>query len=241
MTSISNCRDQDSIPVASIPPQLRDLQATHPIWNNPLLQACRAGSLSRDDLRYVFSQYYAYSRCFTRYLAALMMNCEDDLMRAQLSQNLWEEGGGTAPERRHANIFRNFLIQGLELDVGAIEFEPASLEFSKAYLRAANSNDLAFSAAFLSMGTEGIVPRLYGDFLVGLRMAGVPEQHLEFFHIHIAGDDDHAETLKQILLSLSAEPDFANRARRGLEHALDLRAGFFTYLQRSLAQKREVA
>jgi pyrroloquinoline quinone (PQQ) biosynthesis protein C len=241
MTSISNCRDEDAIPVASIPAQLHDLQADHPIWNNPLLQACRAGSLSRDDLRYVFSQYYAYSRCFTRYLAALMMNCEDDLLRAQLSQNLWEEGGGTAPERRHANIFRNFLIQGLELDVGAIEFEPASLEFSRAYLRAANSNDLAFSAAFLSMGTEAIVPRLYSDFVVGLRMAGVPEQHLEFFHIHIAGDDDHAETLKQILLSLSAEPDFANRARRGLEHALDLRAGFFTYLQRSLAQKREVA
>lgn len=241
MTSIANRRDQDSLPVASIPPQLHDLQASHPLWNNPLLQACRAGSLSRDDLRYVFSQYYAYSRCFTRYLAALMMNCEDDLMRAQLSQNLWEEGGGTAPERRHANIFRNFLIHGLDLHIDAIAFEPASLEFSRAYLRAANSSDLAFSAAFLSMGTEGIVPRLYGDFVVGLRMAGVLEQHLEFFHIHIAGDDEHAETLKQILLSQSAEPDFANRARRGLQHALDLRAGFFTYLQRSLAQKREVA
>jgi hypothetical protein len=47
------------------------------------------GTFSRDDLRYIFSQYHLYTSSFTRFLAAVMVNCESDLFRARLSENLW--------------------------------------------------------------------------------------------------------------------------------------------------------
>ena len=95
---------------------LHALQAEHPFWNCRLLTAFAQGALSRDDVRYVFSQYHLYSSSFTRFLAAVMASSENDLHRAQLAQNLWEEGGGCEPSRRHAQIFRNFLNNSLGID-----------------------------------------------------------------------------------------------------------------------------
>jgi hypothetical protein len=50
------------------------------------------------------------------------------------------------------------------------------------------------AAAFLAVGTEGIVSRVYEIMQTGLRRAGIPDAELEVFAIHIACDDDHAAT-----------------------------------------------
>src|SRR3990167_1269801 len=92
------------------------LRDQHPIWQNPLLLSCQAGWLRFKDFQYLFSQYYLYSRNFTRFLAAVMVNCESDYHRSLLSENLWEEGGGIEIEKRHAEIFRVFLKQHLQVD-----------------------------------------------------------------------------------------------------------------------------
>lgn len=218
--------------------ELREIQANHPIWNNPLLLACREGQLTIEDFQFIFGQYYAYSRSFTRFLAALMAGCDDDLLRAQLSQNLWEEGGGASLDRRHSNIFREFLTRGLGLALEQIRFEVASMQFVNDYLDCASNRDFAYASAFLSMGTEGIVSRLYTDFILGLRQAGVAEEHLEFFKIHIACDDEHAETLEKMMLSAVGQHDFTCSARLGLEQALNLRHNFLLSLYRRLHERR---
>lgn len=220
--------------------ELRMLQRNHPLWENPLLVACREGTLTVEDFQFIFSQYYAYSRSFTRFLAALMAGCDDDLLRSQLSQNLWEEGGGTSPENRHSNIFRRFLTDGLGLKLEQITFEAASLQFVKDYLEASSNHDFAYATAFLSLGTEGIVPRLYTDFVEGLLQAGIPEENLEFFKIHISCDDDHAETIERMMLSAVGQNDFTCSAQLGLERALDLRHQFLLYLDRRLHERRNL-
>ena len=67
---------------------------THPMWECRLLKSCELGHLSKDDFKILFEQYFIYSKNFTRYLCALMANMENDLHRSQLSENIWEEGGG---------------------------------------------------------------------------------------------------------------------------------------------------
>jgi pyrroloquinoline-quinone synthase len=101
---------------------LRRFEQGHAFWSNDLFAACRAGVLTREDFAFVFGQYALYSKNFTRYLSGLMANLEDDLLRARLSENLWEEGGGADPEERHAELFRRFLAEGLGIDVGAIDY-----------------------------------------------------------------------------------------------------------------------
>lgn len=222
-------------------PRIAPLQAfesAHSFWNNRLFAACRAGSLTKADFQFVFAQYYLYSKNFTRYLSGLMANLDDDLLRSRLSENLWEEGGGAAPEKRHAQIFRNFLQKGLGIDIASIEFEPCTRHFVEQFLTNCIQKDAMHASAFLSLGTEGIVARMYTILVEGLRKAGVDEQHLEFFHIHIACDDDHAATLHDILCSFRDKPEWERQSRLALDLSLRLRRDFFDSLMNEIQRRR---
>lgn len=219
--------------------QLHALRDNHPLWSCRLFKACQSGALSRADMKYIFAQYQLYSRSFTRFISAVMANCDNDLFRSQLSENLWEEGGGAEPERRHAEIFRKFLRDGLDIeDPNATAYEPYARLFVREYLVHCLRSEPAAGAAFLSLGTEGIVARMYAIFVAGLKHAGIREEHLEFFHIHMACDDEHALTLERMMLSYADEPNWFDICARAMNAALDLRLKFFDDIMIALQQQR---
>jgi pyrroloquinoline quinone (PQQ) biosynthesis protein C/quercetin dioxygenase-like cupin family protein len=218
---------------------LRHLQDQHPLWRCALLSGFAQGAFSRDDLRYIYSQYHLYSSSFTRYIAAVMTNCENDLFRAQLSENLWEEGGGCEPARRHAQIFRDFLARSLGItDVKQIAYAPSTRQFVRGYLDFAIRSDAMSGSAFLSLGTEGIVSRMYQIMRSGLRQAQIPDGELEFFDIHIACDDAHAVTLENMMASYADHPGWFDACRTAMNRALDLRLEFFDHLFDALQSRR---
>jgi pyrroloquinoline quinone (PQQ) biosynthesis protein C/mannose-6-phosphate isomerase-like protein (cupin superfamily) len=219
--------------------KLRAMQAEHRFWRNPLLEAFAQGTLTLEDLKFVFSQYHLYSKNFTRFVAAVMANCDSDLFRAQLSENLWEEGGGCEPDRRHAQIFRNFLRNSLGVaDAEAIDYASFTRHFVREYLVQCLRSEPMVGTAFLSLGTEGIVHRLYETMLVGLRKAGLAETQLEFFHIHIACDDEHAVTLERMMASYAGEQGWFDACLQAMNRALDLRTEFFTNIFEALHERR---
>jgi pyrroloquinoline quinone (PQQ) biosynthesis protein C/mannose-6-phosphate isomerase-like protein (cupin superfamily) len=218
--------------------QLHTAQGEHPFWSNRLFKACSAGTLTKDDFKFIFSQYYLYSKNFTRYLAALMANCDSDYHRSRLSENLWEEGGGAAPEKRHAEIFRRFLVDGLEIDVSNIDFIDSTRFFVREYLDFCMHSHPTAGSAFLSLGTEGIVARMYGILLEGLIHAGIAEEHTAFFRLHMECDDEHAETLEKMMLSFANTPDWYNTCYRSMVYALSLRERFFDKLYECLEIRR---
>jgi pyrroloquinoline quinone (PQQ) biosynthesis protein C/mannose-6-phosphate isomerase-like protein (cupin superfamily) len=219
--------------------ELRRLRDEHPLWNNRLFQACRAGTLDREDLRYVFSQYQLYSRNFTRFIAALMANCDNDLFRSRLSENLWEEGGGCVPEHRHAELFRRFLAEVFDLSKPDLtDYEACTQYFVNEYLAFCLRSGPAAGSAFLSLGTEGIVARMYEVFMAGFRHAGIREDQLTFFKIHIECDDDHARTLEQLMLSYAGEPRWFETCKQAMCHAMDLRLQFFERIVDGLQRRR---
>ena len=218
---------------------LHRLQSDHPFWSCRLLSGFASGAFSRDELSYVFSQYHVYTSSFTRFIAAVMASCESDLFRAQLSENLWEEGGGCAPERRHAQIFRNFLHRSLGIeDVTKIEYAPYARHFVREYLAQSMRPDPVAAAAFLSLGTEGIVARMYQMMRTGLRRAGIADGELEFFDIHIACDDAHAATLENLMVSYAGQQGWFEACAAALKTALDLRMEFFDNIFDALQHRR---
>ncbi|MFN6194146.1 MAG: iron-containing redox enzyme family protein [Planctomycetota bacterium] len=217
---------------------LRAFEAAHPFWSNQLFDACKAGWLTKDDFRFVFGQYYLYSKNFTRYLSGLMANLDDDLLRSRLSENLWEEGGGAAPEHRHAQIFRDFLSQGLGIDLATIEFLPCTRHFVDQFLGQCLRGTALHGSAFLSLGTEAIVARMYALMVDGLLAAGVPDEQLRFFRIHMACDDAHAATLEDILCSFRGQSDWEQQCRDALDLALRLRGAFFDQLMAEVRHRR---
>lgn len=218
--------------------QLRDLQANHSLWRNSLFRAFESGSLSLIDLQFVFGQYSFYSRNFTRYLAGFMANSDNDMHRAQLVENLWEESGEADLNNRHAELFRRFLTHGLGLVLDELEATPATQVFVNEVLSFCLRSPAHESSAFLSLGTEGIVPRMYSLFIKGLQQAGITDEHLDFFHLHTACDDEHAVTLEKIMVSYASDPGWFESCRRALTFALDLREQFFEQLYQQLQVQR---
>ena len=218
---------------------LHALQHDHALWSCRLLSGFEEGAFSLSDMRYVFSQYHLYTSTFTRFIAAVMASCESDLFRAQLAQNLWEEGGGCEPSRRHAQIFRSFLHSSLGIDdLQNIAYAPHTRHFVREYLAQSQRDEPVAGAAFLSLGTEGIVSRMYGIMRRGLIQAGVPAAELEFFDIHIACDDEHAVTLENLMLSYADQPGWFDACAGALKRSLDLRMEFFESLFDDLQRAR---
>jgi quercetin dioxygenase-like cupin family protein/pyrroloquinoline quinone (PQQ) biosynthesis protein C len=219
--------------------ELKRISDEHPLWTCRLFEACRAGALDRGDFQYIFSQYQLYSKSFTRFIAALMANCDNDLYRSILSKNLWEEGGGCEPELRHAEIFRRFLRDSLAVESPElVEYDVHTLHFVDEYLQFCTHRPALAVSAFLSLGTEAIVPPMYQVFITGLRGAGLRDDELEFFKIHVACDDDHAQSLEDLMVSYRGEPGWFEACRSALIRALDLRFAFFEHLIEGLQRRR---
>ncbi|MCY2958441.1 MAG: iron-containing redox enzyme family protein [Planctomycetota bacterium] len=213
-------------------------QKEHLFWDNELFRGCRLGLFSLDDFRFIFSQYYLYSKNFTRYLSGLMANLDDDRLRAKLCQNLFEESGEDDLDQRHAQLFRNFLTYGLGIDLAKINFLPFTHHFVDRFLDHTRNGSALYASSFLSLGTEAIVSQMYEIFVNGLLHAGIAEEHLVFFRIHMAGDDAHAATLAEILASFSAKPGFLVNAEDALNESLRLRGEFFDGLVCELRHRR---
>src|SRR5262249_2575812 len=93
-------------------------------------------------------------------------------------------------------------------------------------------------SAFLSLGTEGIVARMYSILVDGMRAAGIDDGKLEFFHIHMECDDEHALTLEEMMLSYSDQPEWYSACLQAMDRALTLRYRFFESLYEGLQHRR---
>jgi mannose-6-phosphate isomerase-like protein (cupin superfamily)/pyrroloquinoline quinone (PQQ) biosynthesis protein C len=215
---------------------LSQFAKNHSFWDNRLFAACLAGELTRDDFTYLFSQYYLYSKNFTRYIAGVMANCDKDNFRAKLTQNLWEESGEESGIS-HAEIFRNFLKTSLGItDLSKIEYEDFTRSFVEIYLENSMQSNPLWGSAWLSLGTEGIVSDMYQIMVTGMRQAGFDDTELEFFHIHIGCDDEHAATLAELMCSYETCPDWHEKCTQATDLALSARAHFFDCLYAKIFQ-----
>jgi len=217
---------------------LHDHMNSHPIWDSRLLKAFEMKHLTLDDIRFIFSQYYLYSKNFTRYLSGLMANMENDYFRAKLSENLWEEGGGADPNERHSFLFHKFLTDALGIDLDSVKYEAYSHNFVQKFLNQCINENALESASFLSVGTEAIVPRLYSIMVSGMKKVGLSDSDLKFFHLHMECDDEHAETLEEILLDYKDHPNWKQRSLAALDYALNLRLQFLEEIFDSLRVER---
>lgn len=218
--------------------RLSQVTNSHKIWDNLFLLACHRGDLSLSDFQYFFSQYYFYTKNFTKLLAAVLLQCDSDYFRAEISRNLWEESGGIDVDMRHAEIYRVFLTKTLNIDLEHIVFADHTRYFFEEYLRYCIQSTPLECAAILSIATEGIVSKLYAIFKEGLLKSGITEEALEFFNIHIEVDDQHAETLKELLLSYQQEENWFLKAEKAITKALDLRDNFFSAIHADIIFKK---
>ena len=134
---------------------------------------------------------------------------------------------GADPNERHSFLFHKFLTNSLGIDLESVKYEAYSHNFVQKFLNQCINENALESAALLSVGTEAIVPRLYSIMVTGMEKVGLSDVDLRFFHLHMECDDEHAETLEEILLDYKDQPDWRQRSLAALDYALNLRLQFF--------------
>jgi pyrroloquinoline-quinone synthase len=163
------------------------------------LSRCREGVVSLMELKAFVLQHHYYSRNFTRYLCALLSNLGAEADRLSLAFNLFEELGlGTCGQVPHTQIYRS-LMQLIGVKPGDAPVLPSTQFLIDRMFVSCREPDPLVGLGALCLGAEAIVPHIYSQVVQGFRAHGIAETTLEFFHIHIMGDDAHALTMKEII------------------------------------------
>ncbi|HYI00444.1 cupin domain-containing protein [Hyalangium sp.] len=211
--------------------------ASHPFWDNRLLQACRRGVLTREDFAFIFSQYALFTRSSARFVHALMVQCDSELWCTKMTQVLWEETGAPTSEKRPTALFRRFLRDGLGVEVESIRFLDCTRYLVRECLDGCLRPPASAASAFLAFGLEAPIPRLFSVFVDALLHADVSERHLAFFHRKM-DDSARASLLEELVRAHSREPGWFDTSMHALEQALELQGRFFESLFEALQHQR---
>jgi len=199
--------------------------------DTPFLKKCREGTVSRTSLERFLVQQYFYSRHFTRYLCALLSNIHNDEHRRELTENLVDETGmGKVTSTPHSRIYRKMLDR-LGVDPAKSEPLPETQALIDTMWESCRSPNPAVGLGALCLGAEAIVPHIYSQIVAGFSAVGEDPNALDFFHIHIACDDEHALTMKRIIEEELTTPEQKNALTTSAARAIAARTRFFRALE----------
>jgi len=176
--------------------------------STPFLTRCRSGQVTRRELDSFVRQHRFYSKHFTRYLCSLLSNIQGDKERLALCENLFEEMGlGDFGNIPHSLVYTRMMNRlGIRMDDEEVFFYTSEL-VDLMYECCRNENPILGLGA-LCLGAEAIVPHIYSQVVAGFIAIGESDEDLDYFLMHIEGDEEHAETMLKIISNeLKKSPD----------------------------------
>jgi pyrroloquinoline-quinone synthase len=177
----------------------------HRVRAHPFLERCRNGTITLNELKEFLVQQGLYSAYFTRYLCALMSNLPSSDAVLELAENLFEElgldGGDSTP---HHIIYRN-MLEHFGLSIKGIAPTPSTRKLIDTMLHHCKNPNPSYGLGAICLGAEALVPVLYADIITGFTACGIAAKDIDFFRIHVECDDGHAETLRDMMVSIAAD------------------------------------
>jgi pyrroloquinoline-quinone synthase len=161
-------------------------------------RAWAAGELSRAQLGDWAIQHFYYIDPIPQQFAALFARLPDLDARQHLLENLLGEEMPNAPGKRHPDLLRKFARACGVSDERILRAEEndevlATTRAMRAWIwELAGIRQLAESCAGIMVALEGQLPTLYPKYVEAMRKMGFSEDEMEFFHVHIEGDTEHA-------------------------------------------------
>ncbi|MCR6480865.1 iron-containing redox enzyme family protein [Variovorax sp. ZS18.2.2] len=204
----------------------------HRIRDSRFLVRCRQGEVELNELKLFLVQQGIYSSYFTRYLCALMANLPSNTQVSRLAENLCEELGLTEDSATpHSVLYRNMLIH-FELSQEGQRPLLGTRRLIDTMFDHCRDANVARGLGALCLGAEALVPSIYTDLLKGFKAAGVTDDAVEFFRIHVECDDGHADTMQNIMVELArTNPDQIARMLSAGNALVDARLDFFESIE----------
>lgn len=199
----------------------------HPVLTDPFVKRLSAaGKVTRDEARRFAVLYYPHIFRTRLYQANALGIAPDEKLQYVLAEILHDEYGNGDISRTHPAVYRKFL-KATNVPESEWSIEPKFPElvlYIDTMMRLTQSSDWLAAAAAVGIASEWPIPRLYGDFLKGLRtVPGIVEDDLELFVSHIGIDEHHSQMMRDVLAPYAETADGRARIRAGVKTNLDAR------------------
>ncbi|MGB9475058.1 MAG: CADD family putative folate metabolism protein [Candidatus Udaeobacter sp.] len=169
------------------------------LLKHPFYLAWARGELSKEALADYAKQYYHHVAAFPTYLSAVHANCDDQVARKQLLNNLMDE---EASSPNHPELWKQF-ARGLsveDVDLAGAEKQPETKNLIDAFRSVCGKGSTAEGLATL-YAYESQIPAICESKIDGLKKYygfENPEDY-EYFTVHIEADREHSATEREML------------------------------------------
>jgi pyrroloquinoline-quinone synthase len=156
------------------------------------------GKLSRKQLGQWAIQHYYYISVIPPQFAVLYARMPDEKGRQMLMENLVGEEMPHQPEKSHPNLLLKFAQAcGVSREEVLAAERAGEILGGTRSMRAwiwelASRRPLHEACAGIMVALEGQLPTLYPGYISAMEKMGFSDDELEFFHVHVENDDEHA-------------------------------------------------
>lgn len=171
---------------------------------HPFSQLWASGGLSREQLGRWAIQHYYYISVIPQQFAALYARMPDPVGRHLLIENLVGEEMPEQPEKSHPNLLLKF-AKACGLDAETVEgaeergeILPGTRAMRAWIWELSTLRSMHEACSGIMVALEGQLPTLYPTYIAAMEKMGFTEDELEFFHIHVENDVEHAEVGLQL-------------------------------------------
>jgi pyrroloquinoline-quinone synthase len=184
-----------------------DIAAKH-LLKHPFYLAWTRGELSKAALADYARQYYHHVAAFPTYLSAVHANCDDQVTRKQLLNNLIDEEAGSP---NHPELWLQF-AEGLGFsasDVRNTARESETKKLIETFRSACGEGSTAQGLAAL-YAYESQIPEICESKIDGLKKhyGFTDPKPYEYFSVHIDADREHSAAEREMLRAHVGDQNF---------------------------------
>ena len=211
---------------------------------HPFSRAWGAGELSRAQLGDWAMQHFYYIDPIPQQFAQLYARLPDLDARQHLLENLLGEEMPQAPGKRHPDLLRKFAracgvsdekMQRAEQNGDVL---PGTRAMRSWIWELAGIRPLAEACAGIMVALEGQLPTLYPKYVEAMRKMGFTEDDMEFFHVHIEGDTEHAHIGLELTDRYATSPELQERAIATVRASASMRYAMLDGIYERVVVKR---
>ena len=156
------------------------------------------GKLSREQLGLWAIQHYYYISAIPAQFAALYARMPDEDGQELLMENLVGEVMPDAPETSHPNLLLRFArASGIDDDTCKNAERDGKILAGTRAMRSwiwdlASVRPLHEACGGIMVALEGQLPTMFPKYIAAMEKMGYADDDLEFFHVHVENDVEHA-------------------------------------------------
>lgn len=207
-------------------------------------RAWAAGELSREQLGAWAIQHFYYIDPIPQQFATLYSRLPDLDARQHLLENLLGEEMPGKPGKRHPDLLRKFARACGVTDERILRAEengeilPTTRAMRAWIWELAGIRPLGESCAGIMVALEGQLPTLYPKYVAAMHRMGFNDDELEFFHVHIEGDTEHAHIGLELTARYSTTPELQTRSIAAVRASAEMRFSMLDGILASVVRRQ---